>query len=690
MFKNKAKFFFAVYASLTAIQYSFAGTNEQSQVSSWVGNPDVAGNLDSGKGEIFNFFCFGSAAVMPNDVIYCADPDRRRILSLNGGQISVFISKNEIKSFGPDFYPLALASDQSNNLLILDGANHALWKINPQNKSTNPQKLYQFAEDDFLESFTTDPAGNAYVGYWSWRNGPTIRKITTNGTSAFEIQLKPGNGVIDKKIDLNYLAIYGMVFDSNSNLFYLSSSLNSVLKVDMNGTATVLAGSPGLIGSEDGVGTNARFNTPYGLAFSSDHNKIYVTDIYSEDGKAIRQIQIGSSGGRSSVTTLNVGVNDPTGEQLRSLNWISVKASQSGDILTVGKDGGAGVLRISSDLKVTSLSPKSKCWDPSSGWTPKNQDAKTCTGPLFSDNMNAIAKDRNGYFYLADSGNQVIRRIASDKSVVTIAGIPLQAGFRNGDSKQALFNFPSGLAVGSDSTVYISEGAGHRVRKMTCNSRGQCSVTTLAGNGEAGDQDAPAGSPQSAQFDQPYGLALDRTEKFLFVADSGNGKIKQIDLISGRVATIASGLKFPFALAVSPADRVYIADLKAHTIKMIDLRSSSDASGRYRVSTVAGQAGVAAKVDGQGSRVRFNNPYALLIQDGSLYIGEHGAIRKLEIDSGRVTVSTVAGTGGVGHAEGAASGAQFAYPSGLVFDSSGNLIVSDAGNQVLRLISSPR
>ena len=164
----------------------------------------------------------------------------------------------------------------------------------------------------------------------------------------------------------------------------------------------------------------------------------------------------------------------------------------------------------------------------------------------------AIAMGNNGNIYVADTGNNAIRRINASGYVTTVAGSPNQAGYNNGDIRNALFNQPMGIAVADDGTIFVADSGNHLIRVIESRQ-----VRTLAGTyvlpqGEGlneWEQQPIGGFANSyvnhnnyfsgAMFNMPMGLAL--LDDMLIVADSVNHVIRVIQLSSGEVATIGTG-----------------------------------------------------------------------------------------------------------------------------------------------------
>ena len=141
-----------------------------------------------------------------------------------------------------------------------------------------------------------------------------------------------------------------------------------------------------------------------------------------------------------------------------------------------------------------------------------------------------VAVDSAGTVYVADLANSRIRKVTSAGVVTTLAGSGT-AGFADGTGAAAQFNGPRGVAVDAAGTVYIGDLSNNRIRKVT--SAGV--VTTLAGSGTAGFAD---GTGAAAQFNQPYGVAVDSAGTF-YIGDLSNNRIRKITA-DGAVAAVTT------------------------------------------------------------------------------------------------------------------------------------------------------
>jgi sugar lactone lactonase YvrE len=222
------------------------------------------------------------------------------------------------------------------------------------------------------------------------------------------------------------------------------------------------------------------------------------------------------------------------------------------------------------------------------------------------------------------------------------------------------FNNPAGVAVFSGvsgTSVYVSDSYNFRIRKLFYGiSPLQNSVSTLAGG-------------QQTQFNLPAGIAVDASGN-VYVADQFNFRIQKITS-GGTVSTLtANGFK-PADVAVDVSGNVYVADIANHRI----LKVSPDGSS---VTTLAGS-GTAGFTEGNGTAAQFSSPSGVAVdKDGNVYVADAGNFRIRKITPAGA-VSTLAGST-KGFVNGTGSAAQFSEPLDVTVDASGNVYVADAGS----------
>ena len=147
-----------------------------------------------------------------------------------------------------------------------------------------------------------------------------------------------------------------------------------------------------------------------------------------------------------------------------------------------------------------------------------------------------VAIDKEGNIIMADTFNNLIRKIDAKGNMSTIAGTG-KKGFRDGKAEGAMFHFPQGIAIDKEGNIIVADTNNARIRKIDKNGN----VSTIAGTGKKGFRD---GKAKSAMFDEPYGIGIDK-EGNIIVADRFNHRIRKIDE-NGNVSTITGNGKKGF------------------------------------------------------------------------------------------------------------------------------------------------
>ncbi|HLH57433.1 MAG TPA: hypothetical protein VKY92_27890, partial [Verrucomicrobiae bacterium] len=297
-----------------------------------------------------------------------------------------------------------------------------------------------------------------------------------------------------------------------------------------------------------------------------------------------------------------------------------------------------------------------------------------------------VAVDNGGNVYVADTGNQVIRKIQPGGTVTTLAGSAGSAGSDDGMGNAARFNSPAGIAVDAAGTLYVADQLNSTIRKITVDGL----VTTLAGSaGQSGSQD---GHGALARFNHPCAIAVDCFGN-LYVADTGNNSIREISA-DGTVTTVAGATGIagaldgptgqasfdrPSGIAVDFDGLVYVSDQGNSTIRRIVPGGS--------VTTLAGAAHTPGFMDGLNANARFSLPAGLAVDaSGILYVADpnNSTIRQINPSGVVSTVAGVAGTNGV--SDGSCSDATFSFPAAVAVDGLGMLYVADTVAETIRLI----
>ena len=302
----------------------------------------------------------------------------------------------------------------------------------------------------------------------------------------------------------------------------------------------------------------------------------------------------------------------------------------------------------------------------------------------------SVVADTSRNIYVSDTQNHQIKKITPVGAVSVFAG-SIQ-GFGDGTGAAAKFNNPYGLAIDSSNTIYVADRGNNCIRKITSSGV----VTTLAGDSASQTSGITDATTSAARFNAPSGIALDSTATNLYIADTFNNSIRRVVISSGVVTTYAgiSGqttgssdgvgtvAKFfnPIGIAIDSTGILYVADTRNNLIRKI--------TSGANVTTYAGS--VSGHQDSITSPLNasFNQPYGLAIDAvNNLYIADNAnnCIRLI----GNGVVSTVAGNlanapTNAGNLNGTGIVASFNQPTGLTFDSTGALYIVDSGNNNIR------
>jgi ABC-type branched-subunit amino acid transport system substrate-binding protein/sugar lactone lactonase YvrE len=304
--------------------------------------------------------------------------------------------------------------------------------------------------------------------------------------------------------------------------------------------------------------------------------------------------------------------------------------------------------------------------------------------------LGGVAVGSQGDIYVVELLGNRVRRITSDGTVSTLAGTGAP-GYADGPGSTAQFSGPESLEVDDRGNVYVADTSNHRIRVI----RPDGMVSTLAGDGEAGYRDGPAAQ---AQFNMPTDVAVD-TAGVVYVADRGNNRIRAISP-EGMVSTLAGsgerGFKDgppdqaqfdgPFGMTVDVGGNVYIAD------GVWMERRGNNAVRRIApdgtVTTLAGT-GRPGLADGPTAEASLYWPEDVAVDEvGNVYVAESSTGR-IRVITPQGMVYTLAGNGTTGHADGPGPEAAFFWPNGIALDGAGRLYVTEGFDRI-RVIHLPQ
>jgi sugar lactone lactonase YvrE len=510
----------------------------------------------------------------------------------------------------------------------------------------------------------------------------TAQSIITTVAGTGYVELNPGTPVTATTRELNH-ATY-IASDSSGNIYICDSWNNIVKKVTTSGLITTIAGTGAASSAGDGgAATNASLMYPTGIAIDSSGN------IYIAESVNIRKITVSTgliskfAGG----TYGNSGDGGPaTSAAFTSPAGLSFDAA--GNLYIT--DAGSHVIR-----KVdTSGNISTVAGTGSAGYTGNSGAATSAT---LNSPQHAVM-DSSSNLYIADTGNNVVRKVNSSGVISTIAGTGSSGSTGDGGlATSAKFNYPSSLALDALGNLYVTDQYNSTVRKIVLSSgvisrtAGQIGLSGTTGDG---------GLATSAKFWHPRALATDGSNN-LYVSDSYGLKIRKVTVSTGNISTIAgtgsvaqeglngqataSPLSSPSGVAVDSLGNMYISNNRLHQVRKVDT------TGKITILAGAGTAcGTCAQDGTAAASAWLGAPSGLAVdQSGNVYIADNGASKIRKVTASTGIISTVAGTGTSGYSGdgGVATSAQISAINAITIDATGNIYFADFSNHRIRKIN---
>jgi sugar lactone lactonase YvrE len=630
--------------------------------------------------------------------LYIADKYNDRIRRVDAGGVINTVAGNG--SFGSDGdggaataaslnAPTGVAVDAAGNVFIADSGNHRIRRVdangiittvagNGSSGFTGDGGAATAASLSYPQGVALDTAGNLYIadtGNHRIRRVNTIGVITTvAGNGSFDFT---GDGGAATAASLSYPQ--GVALDTTGRIYVADSGNRRIRMVSASGVITTVAGN-GLYGfaGDGGAATAAVLSYPQGVALDAAGN-FYIADTgnqrirkvdaggvittvagngsfgFAGDGGIATAAKLGYPQGVALDAAGNLYIADQNNQRIR-------KVAPSGLIGTVAGNGSFGFAGDGGVGGAASLSYPQ-----------------------------AAVPDAAGNLYIADTGNNVVRKLQTGGVITTVAGNGL-FGFSGdgGAATAASLNGPGSVATDVAGNLYIADTYNHRIRKVDTNGV----ITTAAGNGVgafAGD----GGPAIAASINTPTSVALDAAGN-LYIADSDNNRVRKVDTNGvittvagngslgfggdGRLATTAI-LAVPNGVALDAAGNLYIADTDNHRVRIVDTTGT--------ITTMVGNgAGAFAGDGGLSTSASLNLPTAVALDAaGNLYIADTKNQRIRRMDTVGI-ITTVAGNGlaaftGDG---GTANGASLSYPQGVAIGGNGSLFIADSGNGRIRKV----
>jgi uncharacterized protein (TIGR03437 family) len=593
------------------------------------GTPGFSG--DNGPAASAQLYAPQGVALDAAGNLYIADSVNLRIRKVSNGVITTVAGNGTPGDSGDNgpatsaqlLEPYGVAVDAAGNLYIADSVNDRIRKVlngvittvagNGTRGYSGDGGAATSAQLNQPQGVAVDAAGNLYIADTDNNrirkvSGGVITTLAGNGASGYSGDNGPAISA--------QVSAAGVAMDSAGNL-YIADSLNYRIRKVLNGVITTVAGN-GASGysGDNGPANSAQLYGPSGVAVDAAGN-LYIVDRYNY---RIRKV----SGGVITTVAGNgtagfTGDNGPaTGAQLDDPEGLAVDALGS---LYVA-DYGENRIREVSNGRITTVAGNG-----SEGYSGDNGPA---TGAqLFF--ASGVAVDAAGNLYIADAGNQRIRKV-SNGVITTVAGDGTR-GYSGDDipATSTQLAYPSGIAVDSAGNLYIADTGNQRIRKV---SNGV--IATVAGDGTAG-YGGDNGPATSAQLYDPGGVAVDSAGN-LYIADSGNRVRKVSNGVIATVAGTGSygysgdngpatsaQLYGPSGVAVDAAGNLYIADSYNDRIRKVS---------NGVITTIAGNGTQGYGGDnGPATSAQLYSPEGVAVDGtGNVYVGDTG--------NGRIRVLT--------------------------------------------------
>lgn len=316
-------------------------------------------------------------------------------------------------------------------------------------------------------------------------------------------------------------------------------------------------------------------------------------------------------------------------------------------------------------------------------------------GPAVSARINnpfGVVRGPDGAIWFCEYGGQLVRRVAADGTITTVAGSG-EKGYAGdgGPALKASFNLPHEIRFDARGDLYVVDMMNHAVRKVELKTG---VISTVAGTGQPGY--AGDGGPAArAQLKQPHSIQFG-PDGDLYICDIGNHAIRRVDLKTGAISTFAgtgkagptpdgapirgTPLNGPRSLDFDASGRLWLATREGNQVFRFDLQA-----GTIRHVAGTGKKGFTGN-GGPAREATLSGPKGIAVAPGGdvfLVDTESHSIRKIDAKTGRLEL--VIGTGEKGDGpDGPAAACRLARPHGIWVDPDGTLLIGDSENHRIR------
>jgi sugar lactone lactonase YvrE len=685
----------------------------------------IAGGIpflgDGGIATRASLFKPGNITIDGSGNLIITDPLNGRIRRVEADTgIITTMAGNGTRNFGGDnvqavsaslSVPKGVALDGSGNLIIADTGNNRIRRVDANTGiittvAGNGERKFSGDGGEAISASLAEPtsvsvdlAGNLLIvdaGNSRIRRVDSKTKIITTlaGNGKFDFS-GDGSPATSASLNLGFQSFFGFIaggdvaVDKVGNLIIADFNNHRIRHVDaITGIITTIVGSgkAGFSG-DDGQAIRADLNLPTGVALNGSG------DLIIADTQNNRIRRVNSSGiintiagnGRATFSgdgdqATNAGLGFPEDVAIDGTGNMLISDSLNNRIRLV--DAAKGTI-------TTLAGNGTKSFDGDRG-------SAISAGLSFPE---SVAVDRLGNLFIADGGNDRIRRVDASGVIDTFAGDGLQDGFGRGSfggdggpATSAGLSLPTSVVLDSAGNLFIADKENNRIRRVDASGN----IDTVAGNGTAGFS-GDGGPATSAALNIGFstGVAVDR-EGNLLIGDTNNNRVRRVNRMTGIITTVAgngtarfsgdggqalnAGMS-PGEIAVDRAGNLFIMDVSNIRIRRVDAKTGT-------ITTVAGNGDDSLDDDdGPATRISIGFPESIAV-DGAdnLFIATFNIIRR--VDAGTGIITTVVGTGRFNYSgDGApAIEASLRNPDGIAIDEAGNLFIADTSNNAIRVV----
>jgi len=477
----------------------------------------------------------------------------------------------------------------------------------------------------------------------------------------------------------------GLAGDSDGNLFIADTNGGRIRKIAA-GTAIIetVAGNGTCSLAGDGeAATNASVCNPTAVAVDSGGN------LYTVDSVVVRKVDAGTGIISTVAGNGSQGFSGDGGPAASaSLGYARGVAVDGNGNLYIADENNSRVRKVAAGTGIITTVA-------GNGSLAYSGDG----GPATSASVGVpygVAVDGSGNLYIADTWNNVIRRVDVGTGVITtVAGGTAGSCGDGGAAISACLATPRGVTVDGDGNLYIADSDNYRVRKVAADTG---IITTVAGNGSPGFT-GDGGAATSASLSRPASVRVDGAGN-VYIADELNNRVRRVAAGTGIITTIAGGsigdgglatstsLGDVYDVAVDGSGNLYLADQNDNRVRKV-------AAGTGIITTVAGNGPLGGIFGGGGdggvaTNADLNLPLGVAADTGgNLYIADAGNSRIRKVAAGTGIITTVAGNGVQTFAGdgGPATGASLRFPYGVAVDIGDNLYIADSSDHRIRKVA---